>query len=217
MALLPLWEMIEESYERIQIDPRAGYDYRTARRSLDLLQKEWANRGVHLWTIVTRNYPALKGVKEITIDAVAHDVMDAVVRDTSVTPPFDTALNRVSLTDWLTGTPFKDMPGRPTRYSVRRLATSVIVMPWPIPDRDYVVVINQMEIIKGATGFMGVPVIPERFEGAMIAGLAYYLAQKKNVKRLAETRMLYEEEFQRAFNEDRDRASVFMSPEIGRV
>jgi hypothetical protein len=215
MALLPLWEMIEEAFERLQLDPRSGYDFRTAKRSLDLLQKDWANRGLNLWTVERREYPIAIGQTSIVLDADVHDLMDAVIADMNE-PRMDLAMLRTSITDMLTIS-FKQMKGRPTRYSVQRGPNVYTATIWPVPIVAMRMLVNQMTTLPPTTQFNGSPVIPERFEGAMISGLTFYLAQKKAPKRIAELRALYEDDFTRAANEDRDRSSIFIAPEIGRV
>ncbi|UMO75988.1 hypothetical protein [Planktothrix phage Pra-JY27] len=215
MPALTIWEIIEEAYERIQIVPHAGYDFRSAKRSLDLLRDEWANRGLHLWSIEERPYAVAAGANEIILDAEAHDLLDAVIRDPLAAVPFDLELDRMSLSDWLS-LPFKDIRARPTRYAVRRQIDRVVVVLWQTPDRPYQLRVNQLRVLSPSGAFDATAGIPIRFQEAMIAGLAAKLAVKRAPQRLAEMRALYEEAFQLAADEDRDRSGFVVRPEISR-
>lgn len=212
---LSIVEMIEEAYERIQIDPRAGYDMRSAKRSLNILLSEWTNRGLHLWTIEQGSYPLPSGTSTVSIAAGFYDVMDVVLRDSSVTPPFDITMDRMSPTDYL-AQPFKAMTGLPTQYVVQRTYNSATITVWQVPNRDYTLVVNQLKVITDLAGYTSPIEIPDRFQAALISGLAHQLSLKKNPARSPELKAYYEEDFQRAGDEDRDRSSFFMAPEIGR-
>ena len=59
---LDIAEAIEEAYERIGKEVRTGYDAKTARRSLNLMFAEWANRGLNLWTVVQDTLTVTQGV-----------------------------------------------------------------------------------------------------------------------------------------------------------
>jgi hypothetical protein len=213
MAVLGLVDLIEEAFERIGVNPRAGYDFRSAKRSLNILLSDWANRGLNLWTVEERSYPVAQGQASIVLDADIFDVMDAVIRDPSVTPPFDLAMDRISPTDYL-NVPYKDMPGTPTQYMVRRGLPPMTMFLWQVPDRAMEVVVNQLKMLPSVPNYQSAVQIPERFQAALISGLAYQLAIKRAPQRLAEMRALYEDDYERAAAEDRDRSSFFFAPDI---
>lgn len=212
---LSIVEMIEEAYERIQIDPRAGYDMRSAKRSLNILLSEWTNRGLTLWTVEQGTYPLPTGTSSVVMNTSYYDVLDAALRDTSVTPNFDITLDRISPTDYLSN-PFKDMRGFPTQFVVNRTFNSATITVWQVPNRDYTLVVNQLKIVPTVLGYTSAVEIPERYQAAMISGLAHQLALKKNPGRSPELKAYYEEDFERASAEDRDRSSFFVAPEINR-
>jgi hypothetical protein len=213
MPTLSLLDLIDEAFERIQINPRAGYDMRSAKRSLDILLSDWTNRGLNLWTVEQATYPAPIGTTAVLINPTAYDVMDAVIRDTSVTPPFDLALSRVSPTDFL-NIPFKTMRGTPSQFTITRTHNSTTMNIWMVPDRDCVLLVNQLKVIPSLTGYTSSIEIPPRFQAALISGLAHQLSLKKNPQRSAELKAYYEEDFQRAADEERDRSSLYVVPDM---
>lgn len=208
-------EIIEEAYERIGVDPRAGYDYKTARRSLNILLSDWANRGLNLWSVEEGVYPVIAGVADVTISAGIFDIMDAVWRDTTVTPPFDLNMERMSPTDFLS-IPFKSMSGTPSRYLVRRATSGVSVVLWQVPSRNGSLVVNQLRASAEIVGYQNPMVLPTRFQNALISGLAYHLAMKRDRSLMGDMRAIYEADYEIAAAEDRDRSSFYFSPEVGR-
>lgn len=215
MAMLSLMEMIEEAYERIGVDPRAGYDYRTARRSLNIILSDWSNRGLNLWSIQQQTYPVGAGVQDISLDPSVFDLIDAAFRDTSTAQPFDLNLDRMSPSDFLS-IPYKQMPGIPTRYLVRRGTGILTVTLWQVPHRSGELVVNQLRVSDELTGYSSPIQIPERFQNALISGLAYNLALKRAPARVEMMKVLYEQDFQIAADEDRDRSSFMFIPEVTR-
>lgn len=210
---LSVLDMIEEAYDRIQVDGRAGYDLRSARRSLDILLSEWTNRGLNLWTVEQATYALPSGTSMITLASDAYDVMDVVLRDNSVTPAFDLNLDRMSPTDYL-NIPYKDMTGTPTRFLMRRTYNTTTLTVWQVPTKDYVLAVNQLKIIPTISGYTSAIQIPDRFQAALISGLAYNLSLKRNPARSAELKAYYEDDFTRAADEERDRSSMFIAPDI---
>ena len=73
-------EIIEEAYERCGLEVRTGYDARTARRSLNLMFADWANRGANLWTVKQGAVTVTQGQATITLDASVVDVLEVVLR-----------------------------------------------------------------------------------------------------------------------------------------
>ncbi len=215
MATLSLIDMIDEAYERIQYDPRAGFDFRSAKRSLDVLLSDWTNRGLNLWTVEEVQVPLATGTSTVLLGSGYYDIQDAVLRDTSVTPAFDLGLERTSATDFL-NIPFKTMRGMPTKFQMIRTFDTTTIQVWMVPDRDYVLVLNMLKIIPELPNYTSAVEIPARFQAALISGLAHQLALKKNPARAQELKMYYEDDFERASAEERDRSSTFIAPELPR-
>lgn len=124
-------EIIEEAYERIGITSASGYDVRTARRSLNLLGVEWANRQVELWTIEQVAVPLLPATKTYTLAADTIDLLDVVIRTTQGGFNTDLAIGRLSIGDY-SAIPTKDTQGRPVQFYVDRQETPTVTV-WPIP------------------------------------------------------------------------------------
>lgn len=125
-------ELIEEAYERIGKEVATGYDIRTARRSLNLLSLEWANRQVHLWTIEAGTAPLLPSTATYTLPADTIDLLDVVIRTTSGTTNTDLAIGRLSLNEYST-IPSKGTTGRPVQFYIDRQRTAPTITVWPVP------------------------------------------------------------------------------------
>lgn len=215
---LDIAEMIEEAYEQAGVEVKSGYDVRTARRSLNLLTIEWANRQVNLWTIEQVVLPLVAGTATYTLAADTIDILDLVIRTGSGTTQSDIAIGRIPL-DTYASIPTKTAIGRPIQWYINRQATPTVTL-WPVPaDTSYTMVYWRMRRIQD-TGPSGQTTmdIPFRFIPAMISGLAYYIARKKPelVDRIQMLKAMYDESFQLAIEEDRERASTFIVPYVSR-
>jgi len=206
-------EIIEEAYERIGVDNPSGYDVRTARRSLNILGLEWANRQVNLWTIDSASIALTAGVATYTLPADTIDLLDVVIRTTVAGVNTDLAIGRLSLGEY-SAIPVKAAPGRPVQFYIDRQLAAPTLSVWPVPpDATYTLVYWRMRRIQdvGNDGAVAADA-PARFIPALIAGLAYYLAIKKAPERITEAKTIYEEQFQLASEEDRERASFRVMP-----
>lgn len=210
-------ELFEEAFERAGLEMRSGYDLKTARRSLNLLTLEWANRGLNLFTIEVGTLPLLAGVKTYTLPAGTIDIIEHQLRTGTGTSQVDTALERISVSTYAQQTN-KEITGRPTQVFVQRLPTSTTVTFWPKPDntQEYTLFYYRLKGIDGlASGIGGdTTSIPPRFVPALVSGLAYYIAMKKPqvMDRVAPLKVIYDEQFELAAGEDRDRSSVMFVP-----
>lgn len=112
-------ELIEEAYERCGIEVRTGYEHRTARRSLNLMLTEWANRGINLWTIEQGQIAMTTGtiVYPLPVDTV--DLIEQVVRTQSGIPQIDINISRISV-DTYAQIPNKNAQGRPIQVWINR-------------------------------------------------------------------------------------------------
>ncbi len=208
-------DLIEEAYERCGLQSRSGYDMRSARRSLDFLFAEWANRGLNLWTIEQRSVPMLLGIHEYTLPADTVNVISAVIRTGTGQTQQDITIDRISQNEYL-HLPDKNTQARPAQYFVQRTAPAKLFV-YPAPDAVQVYTFRYYAIrrIQDAGAYTNTADLSFRFLPCLAAGLAYYLSLKRAPDRTAVLKQIYEEEFARAAAEDRDTASVFLTPDLG--
>ena len=218
---LDLAELVEEAFERCGVELRTGYDLKTARRSLNLLTVEWANRGINLWTIQEGSIPLTANtiVYPLPVDTI--DLLDHVVRTGTGQNQIDINITRISETTYST-IPNKNATGRPIQVWVNRQQSPTINI-WPTPpvDNYYTFVYWRLRRIQDAgSGGTATQDIPFRFLPCMVAGLAYYLSMKLpsvDPQRRVELKAEYEQQFQLAADEDREKASIRLAPRVGYV
>jgi hypothetical protein len=215
-------EIIEEAYERVGVEVRTGYQFKSARRSLNLLFQEWASRGLNLWTIEQGSLNLLTGVANYTLPTDTIDLIEHVVRQNDGDPAtqVDLQIARISVSTYTT-IPNKLATGRPIQIFVDRQAEAPIARIWPAPNVDgYKLVYWKLRRMDD-TGSAGTNTadMPFRFVPALIAGLAYYLSIKtpEASDKIPLLKQLYDEAFQLAADEDRQRASVRFTPAVGYV
>ena len=205
---LDVADYIEEAFERCGIEVRTGYDLKTAKRSLNLMLAEWANRGLNQWTIEQRQFTTTVGDSDISLDSDVIDILSVVVRRTST----DYALDRVSRDEFL-NIPNKTTQGRPTQFFLDRQITPNLKI-WPAPENTTdIIIYDALTRIQDADTPTNTIEIPFRFYPCLTAGLAYYIALKRAPQRIQLLKAVYEEEFERAMTEDRDRASFNVVPQ----
>ena len=206
---LDVSEYIEEAFERCGLDARTGYDLKTAKRSMNLLFADWANRGLNQWTIAQRNFTVTQSDGEYDLNADVIDILSLVVRRDGT----DYSLERISRDAYL-NIPTKSTQSRPTQYFLDRQITPNLKL-WPLPDNSTDVIYYDALIrLDDADTFIDTIQIPFRFYPALAAGLAYYIAVKKAPDRIPLLKPMYEEELGRAMDEDRDRSSFQVSPQL---
>jgi hypothetical protein len=221
---LNLNDLVEEAFERCGAELRSGYDLRTARRSLNLMLAEWANRGINLWTLDTGTIAMSPSTATYSLPVDTVDLLDHVVRTGSGTNQIDINITRISSSTYLS-IPNKNATGRPIQIWINRLsgatsATGATVSPtvtvWPAPDNStvYTLVYTRLKRMQDAGNGVNGQDIPFRFLPAMVAGLAYYLSMKLPGadSRSVALKMAYEEEWQRAADEDREKAAIRFVP-----
>lgn len=233
---LNLNELVEEAFERCGAELRTGYDLRTARRSLNLLTIEWANRGVNLWTIEQGEFPLVDGVATYDLPVDTIDLVDHVIRTGSGQNQTDININRISVKTYAV-IPNKNATGRPVQVWINRQSGTTYpvggrpegtdpvtgidyptITVWPTPDasQNYTFVYWRMRRIQDAgTGGTKTQDIPFRFINCMVAGLAYYLSMKVtgvDPNRRMELKADYEQQFALAAEEDREKAPVRFVP-----
>jgi hypothetical protein len=206
---LDVAEAIEEAYERIGLEMRTGYDAKTARRSMNLMFAEWANRGLNLWTVATGTTTVTQGTSQYTLAEDVVDLLDMVLRRSGT----DYEMTRISRGDYL-DFPNKTDQGRPSQFYFDRQISPVITL-WQNPENSTdQLVYYYVQRIEDVDSLTNTTAVPFRFYPCMVAGLAYYLAIKRAPDRVQMMKSIYEEEFQRAANEDEDKVPLMLTPSI---
>ena len=202
-------EYIEEAFERCGLEIRTGYDLKTAKRSLNLLFSDWANRGLNQWTIEQKTQALTEDDGEYSLGTDVIDILSMVVRRSST----NYNVTRVSRSEFLS-IPNKTTSGRPTQFFLDRQITPNLKL-WPLPENSTdVLYYDALTRIQDADTMQNTIEVPFRFYPCLTAGLAYYLSIKKAPDRIQLLKAIYEEEFDRAAAEDRDRSSFTITPTL---
>jgi len=205
---LDVAEYIEEAFERCGLEVRTGYDLKTAKRSMNLMLAEWANRGLNQWTIKQRTVTLTQGDGDYDLGTDVIDILSVVVRRSNT----DYALDRISRDSFLS-IPNKTTQGRPSQFFLDRQVTPNLKV-WPVPENDTdVIYYDALTRMDDADAQINTLDMPFRFYPCLAAGLAYYIAMKRAPQRIQLLKAVYEEEFERAMAEDRDRASFNVVPQ----
>ena len=214
---LSIDDIAEEAYERCGLQIRSGYDLQTARRSLNILLSEWANRGLNLWTIqlqektLPANTQSLTGTSLFGSNADDSqqivDITDVVIRDSSNNDFAATSISRSTYFNFTT----KTTSGRPTQYYFERTINPTLFL-YPAADVAYTLRYYALVRMFDAGDYTNNAQIPFRFLPCMTAGLAYYISMKKSPDRLVALKQIYEDEFQRAAAQDGERTRLFLTP-----
>jgi hypothetical protein len=210
---LDVADIIEEAYERCGLEVRTGYDAKTARRSLNIMFSEWANRGINLWTVKQATLTLISGTATYTsangLASPMTDILEVALRRSGT----DFEVDRIGRGEYL-NIPNKTTTGRPSQFYFNRQVSPEVTL-WPTPDSStdqlvyyYITRIEDADTMKDTTD------VPFRFLPCMVAGLAYYLSVKKAPERVQLLKAIYEEEFQRAADEDEDRVALKLQPDI---
>jgi len=221
---LDLNAIVEEAFERCGAELRTGYDLRTARRSLNLLLLDWANRGINLWTVQQEEFPLIYNVGTYDLPADTVDLLDHVIRTGTGTNQTDITITRISGSVY-SAIPNKNATGRPIQVWIDRKSgatnsVSVVQYPkiyvWPKPDNStpYTFVYWRLRRMQEAGNGINGQDIPFRFLPCMVAGLAFMLSMKIPGAE-ARTQMLkadYDQYWQLAAEEDRDKSPVRFVP-----
>ena len=220
-------EIIEEAYERCGLETKSGFELKTARRSLNLLLTKWVNDGVNLFTLDLTTTAMTKDQDNITLSSLQYlDIIDAALRDTNSTPDLDVSMERISLSEYLSY-PTKTTSGKPTHYAIERnsqytssgSATHKVYL-WPVPDQTYYQLLSWTVRYPQdvSSTYTQNPDIPRRYLPALISGLAVELANKRpaqvDINRRQELKAYYEQDWEKAREEDRERASFFIQPKV---
>ena len=214
-------EIAEEAWERAGRELRSGYDLKTARRSMNLMTIEWQNRGINMWTIEDGTITLTEGVSRYPLPADTIDLLEHQIRTGSgnQATQSDLTASRISVSTYA-AIPNKLSRGRPIQIYIERLRDAPHVNVWPVPNNDtYVLYYWRMRRIEDAGAGIETSDMNFRFFPVLVAGLAYYIAMKlpEFTDRIPMLKQAYEEQFELAAGEDREKTSARFVPRVGRV
>ena len=206
-------DIIVEAYERCGMDVRDGYDMKTAMRSINLMFAEWANRGLNLWTIEQREVTLTAGTYQYALPLDTVDALSAVIRtNAGQSTQQDITVDRIGYAEYL-HVPNKNTQSRPAQWFLQRTSTPQLFL-YPSPDatQQYIFRYYAVRRIQDTGTFTNTADVVFRFLPCLVAGLAYYLSVKKAPDRVQLLKAMYDEEFTRAANEDRENSGYFAVP-----
>jgi hypothetical protein len=214
---LDLSEIVEEAFERCGAELRTGYDLRTARRSLNLLFADWANRGINMWTIESGSITLVPGTATYDLPIYTVDLLEHVIRTGAgnASTQADLNITRISVSTYAT-IPNKLNQARPIQVYIDRLSPTPTITVWPVPDnvQTYTFVYWRLRRIQDAGNGVNTMDVPFRFLPCMIAGLAAYLSLKVpgGLERNQMLQAQYDAAWELAAGEDREKAAVRFVP-----
>jgi|TARA_R110000850_G_scaffold33977_2_gene92147 hypothetical protein len=207
-------EIITEAFERCGVDPQIQTGDRavSARRSLNLLFSEWANRGINYWALEQKTLALVNGqTTPYTLPDGTIDIMDAVIRDSSGTNTSDQIINRVSIADY-NQLPNKTSSGKPSQYMLDKQIQPILYL-WQIPDRTtYSIIYWSINQLQDVTASNQDADIPYRWNECICAGLASKLALKFANEKFTILNEMYERTFAFAAATDNDGVSLRIQP-----
>jgi hypothetical protein len=214
---MDLTEIVEEAFERAGSELRTGYDLRTARRSLNIMFAEWANKGLNMFTYEQGSITLVPGTATYNLPADTVDLLEHVIRTGAgnAATQADLTITRISVSTYAT-LPNKLQQARPIQVWIERLTSAPRITVWPVPDNSqvYTFVYWRLRRIQNAGDGVNTMDMPFRFIPVMVAGLAYYLALKipGGAERLGMLKQQYDEAWMLASEEDREKAAVRFVP-----
>ena len=206
-------EIIAESFERVGMDAQnmTGYQAVAARRSLNLLFSEFANRGINYWAVQNNTLALTQGTTTYTLPAGTIDLIDVVIRESVGGTQTDTVLPRVSISDY-NQIPNKTTQAKPSQYMLDKQYTPLLYV-WQVPDNNnYSLVywsINQLEDVTASNQDAD---IPYRWSDCICAGLASKLALKYQPDKFNLLNQVYERAFEFAASTDNDGVTLRVRP-----
>lgn len=211
---LDIDDIIEDAYERCGVRTNSGYNIKSARRSLNILFSEWGNRGVHLWKVELKTQSLTSGTATYATPSDCSDVLEAYISTTNAitSNTNDISLDKIDRSAYA-ALPNKGQTGQPSQYFVDRQIIPTVTL-YLTPDANTYTFLKYYYIsrIQDAGAYTNQANVPYRFLPCMISGLAYYLGQKFAPERVQGLKLIYEDELQRALEEDSQRTSSFISP-----
>jgi hypothetical protein len=214
---LDIDDVIQEASEMLGGEQTLGHEPKSARRSINLMLKDWQNRGILLWSTETTAVTVVASVTSYELSDSTIDALQVIInRDDS-----DIAATRISFEEYLQ-IPAKSQTGRATQYSIKRNVNNPTLFIWPIPENSTDVLkiekISELQDVNKSEGQNAD--LPKRFLPCLTAGLAFYMGVKRpgvTPEKLTFLKANYEELLARALTEDSERASIFFKPKIRAV
>ena len=211
---LDIDQVIQEATEMIGGEDTLGHTPESARRSINLMLRDWQNRGILLWTTSTTAVTVAASVADYSLSSSTINVMEATTRRDNT----DIKITRITPEEYLL-IPAKTQTGRASQYSIRRGRDNPVMSIWPIPENSTDIL--RMEIVSELEDVDKSAIqnadTPKRFLPALTCGLAYYLSMKRpkvEATKIAMLKANYEEILGRAMEEDRERASIYLLPRL---
>ncbi len=206
-------DLVEEAFERCGMQMTAGYQLNSARRSLNLLFLDWANRGLNLWTIEQATKSLVQGDSVVNLPTDTVNVLTAVIRQTTNGQQQDINLERIGRQEYL-NVPNKLTQARPSQIYVERTSAPKVYL-YPAADKAYTLVYYRIRRMEDAGNYTNTTDVNFRFLPCLASGLAYMLSLKYAPDRTGALQQMYEQDFDRAAQEDRDTASTYVLPDVG--
>ena len=227
-------EIVEDAFERIGLQNVAGYQLKSARRSLNILFQEWGNRGIHYWEIANTNLDLVQGQADYNFfrssaDGTSattapsngiygmSDVLEAQLRSNRTqTTQSDSPMTKVDRSTYAAFSN-KLSQGTPNQYWVERFIDKVTIHVYPTPDSTSAskdMHFYYIKRIQDVGSYTNATDVPFRFVPCMVAGLAYYLSMKYAPQLIQQNKLIYEDELQRALAEDGSAASTYITPKV---
>ena len=214
---LDIDEVIQEATEMIGGEQTLGHTPASARRSINLMLKDWQNRGILLWTTYTTLVTVSTSVTSYALSGDTLDALEVVLRRDDT----DLQLQRISFEEYQV-IPNKKQTGRPTQFSIKRNRDNPTIFLWPIPENATDILniegIRELEDVNRSAEQNAD--MPKRFLPPLTCGLSYYLSMKTPntpPDRIGMLKANYEELLRTAFEEDRERANLFLKPKLGYI
>ncbi len=214
---LDIDEVIQEAMEMIGGEDTLGHEPASARRSINIMLKDWQNRGILLWSTGVSSLTVTASTTAYDLSSTTIDALEVVLNRDST----DLQLQRVSPEEYLL-IPNKTHTGRPSQYSIRRGRDNPTLSLWPIPDNSTDILkietISELQDVNKSAEQNAD--LPKRFFPCLTAGLSYYMSMKRAgvpAERISMLKVNYEETLARAMREDRERSSMFVRPKLGYI
>ena len=224
-------DIIQEAYDRVGLRSVSGYQLKSARRSLNIMFQEWANRGLHYWELGNLEIDLVEGQAEYkffrnSADGTSatsipngvygiDDVLEAAYRtNRATTSQSDSSLTKIDRSTYQS-LANKLNKAQPTQYYVQRFIDNTTISFYPTPDATAAanhITMYYIKRIQDVGGYSNNADVPYRFVPCMTSGLAYYLSQKVNPQLTGQLKMLYEDELNRALVEDGSSTSTYITP-----
>ena len=215
---LDLSDILEEAYELCGLEMRSGYDYKTAKRGLDLLFLEWQNKGLNLFTVETGTQVLTAGTNTYSLGSDVMEVIEAFIRTDSgdTSNQVDQTLRRISVSEYSHITN-KLTEAKPTIFYLDKGVANPSIKLWSTPDsaETYTLVYEYIKKIEDAgTLASNNAAVPTRYLPCLTYGLAYNIACKheESLTKVPMIRQRYLELWNEVSDADRERASVNFVP-----